>query len=409
MTEIDILECIKDTSNNVLGYIVKDNFDGYQFRLTVSELEEGVLVGEYIVLNATHIVGHGFKANNGSRIKVVTRSELAPVKKYDRGISKVSDGTFPNDYYGREFLNMCRRVRELARQNKIKIDSVFNRHSSNAGNNLHLFKLIESCGGEVENFLRGYLSVLQPYSLDYFQRETYKGTNMICVQDMGYRVALLIKLEKLHNQEYVLVSFHENNIVRNGKVVQGLGDRDFSNKLCAVLVDASAPSSLHPGYVDCSFIIQRGFVRQSIDVTIPEGHFVKNMALVSYDIIKTKYQDLMTSLLNELQSTYLLVNNETSENDGVITLGGKGVSFLSYGYTVTNNVCLLLDCFVLLDKSHRAVILELTHNLLSTMPQETLDELKYGLMDKYSRVVNYSNELYDQILYLCDRSIDNES
>lgn len=55
-------------------------------------------------------------------------------------------------------------------------------HKSNGERNTYLFKVIEACGISVKDFITGYLSVLQPYSLEYFQGSKVLGKNNIWVK-----------------------------------------------------------------------------------------------------------------------------------------------------------------------------------------------------------------------------------
>ena len=67
------------------------------------------------------------------------------------------------DCYGKEFIKVCRRLREFARKNNFTVD--MSEHKANGGRNTQLFKLIEACDTNVHNFIRMYLYNIQPYSL----------------------------------------------------------------------------------------------------------------------------------------------------------------------------------------------------------------------------------------------------
>lgn len=66
----------------------------------------------------------------------------------------------------------------------------------NAGNNVRLFKVIEECGYSLEEFIGGYLSCIQPYSMEKFKTKigNEDATKLHWMLDVGYRHSLLIKV-----------------------------------------------------------------------------------------------------------------------------------------------------------------------------------------------------------------------
>lgn len=103
-------------------------------------------------------------------------------------------------------IGICRKIRKLAKLDRIKLDE--NTHRS--GLNKHLFDYLDYCGLDKLEFIKGYLSRLQPYMLERHKDQEHKES-ITCVIDNLYRVSLYIKVDNTQFEE-VIVSFHENNI-----------------------------------------------------------------------------------------------------------------------------------------------------------------------------------------------------
>lgn len=289
-----------------------------------------------------------------------------------------------SDYYGIEFISVCRRIRRYAIEGKLTV--LTNKHKSNSGKNTHLFKLIEACNISVEDFIRGYLSVIQPYSLEKFQSKKTAGLGAgnVWLCDIGYKISLVIKLDETNKNKPMIISFHESNLHGNNSI----GQKDFLDKKCAVIVDKV--TELHTGYgVDYS--VQRGFIKYNIHSSTL--YFNKGVALVNYRDIKTIFDDTLNNIFERLYQTY-----GTSEG-GIVTVDRKDtgkISFMSMGYAVVNNICLMIDLFAQYkDTRSRFIISEITSNIISEMTLLEQTELKQALEDKFD--TGYKNELYISI------------
>ena len=89
----------------------------------------------------------------------------------------------PKDYFGKDFIKVCRKIRKYANANRLKLDT--KPHQANEGRNIHLFKVIETCGVSLHDFVRGYLCNLQPYSLTAFNNGTETSKYDIWLCDVG--------------------------------------------------------------------------------------------------------------------------------------------------------------------------------------------------------------------------------
>ena len=103
-------------------------------------------------------------------------------------------------------INVCKKLRNLAKLDRIKLDETEHR----SGLNKHLFDYIEYCGHDVLEFVKQYLSNLQPYMIER-RKDQEPEKSFICVVDNLYRVSVYIKVNAKQFEE-VVVSFHEDNI-----------------------------------------------------------------------------------------------------------------------------------------------------------------------------------------------------
>lgn len=368
-----ILKRIKSGSK-VVKYIVEDN------GRTV-ELDASVVIGAApLVMNATLESGVDFRAKAGCHIETV---QLKDIGIQQRQVLSVVDNTQNSglDYYGKEFISVCRKIRDYAKSGKIVVD--MNRHRSNDGLNVNMFKLIEACDISVKDFVTGYLSVIQPYSLQRFMKETNIGANNIWICDIGYRVKMVIKLNDSNRNKAVVVSFHESNVF--GKYNQG--SVDFSDKLCAVFVDRVEKVD---SYYSVDYTVQRGFLRHSIHSVA--SYFSNGVALIDYKYIKSRFTETMTYIFDSLYKVY----GEPSGSFVLRELSFNRLSFMSQGYDTVNNICYLIDLYSMYtDAKSRAVFVDVVNNLVNEVTDEKLSEIRTALVEKYG---NFDNKLYKAVI-----------
>ena len=315
-----------------------------------------------------------FRANEGCHIDTVVgytnldkRGELQQV---------VSQCSTEFDYYGKDYIDICKRIRKYALENKLTID--LSENKSNNENNTHLLKLMGACNIGADNFVKNYLYNLQPYSLSKFQGSKALDKTSVWLSDMGYGNSLAIKINESDGNNPIVVSFHKSDFHGNYTI----GNKDFSDKPCAVFVDKVAE---RPNCLGVDFTVQRGFISYIIH-SITE--YCKNdVALVDYKDIKTALDDTLNSFYKNLADTYLVDNDDSS-----ITLNSTNLSFMTQGYSVADNICLMIDLYSkYTDSKSRKIVCDLTMNLLSGVPFGRLDELKLTLKQKN---INSRNKLY---------------
>lgn len=152
-----LLKRIKNDKGIVEAYEVEDV--ATRVKSIVNSLE--LAKKHKLVQNAILLKNGEFRAKQGYKIGTEVKYSNIINKYTKTNIPKgLGNGTFKECYYGKDFINICRKIRNLAYADKIIIDKAISRHSSNAGNNVHLVKSIEACGISIKGFIRGYLCVI---------------------------------------------------------------------------------------------------------------------------------------------------------------------------------------------------------------------------------------------------------
>lgn len=372
----------KNIRDEVIGYTLYDGKD-YSF---ISK-ENAIRLRDRIT-NAHLNSKLEYIANTGERIVTVKDSELLTnASNLSKKLSiQKSNFNEVNNYYGGNFINICKRIRYYAYSGRLCVDT--RRHRSNDGRNIHLFKLIEACGFSVEEFVSNYLKTLQPYSLTKFQGSRTKSNYDIWLSDIGYGVSLVIKISEKSKERPVVVSFHESN--RYG--YQTRGGKDFSDKLCAVLIHGDV-AKVNDNLYNVTYLIQRGFLLYPVSSTTP--YIGNGVALVDYKDIKLRFDTVIHEIINGIFLSY----SDGSSQDLFSSVGSKGynnLTFMSIGYNEVSNICLLIDLYSqYTDKKNRSILVTLTTNLLSCLSDYELVEIKAALKLKYD---GSSNKLYKAIV-----------
>ena len=158
-------------------------------------------------------------------------------------------------------IKVCRKLRSLGKQGKITLDT--SQHRS--GLNKHLFDYIEYCGYDVLEFVKKYLSNLQPYMIER-RKDQEPEKSFICVIDNLYRVSVYIKVDAKQFEE-VVISFHEDNIRGIAKTNSLI--KNDKKRYIPVFADSV-----------CSHIDMEGRERYGIKVFIQRGLMVFPLELV---------------------------------------------------------------------------------------------------------------------------------
>lgn len=229
-----------------------------------------------------------------------------------------------------EMVRVCKEIRKLARLDRLQLDTTVHR----SGLNKHLYSYIEYCGMDIKEYIKEYLSNLQPFMLERFASQE-PDDNYLCVLDNMYRVSLYIKIDKTFGNE-VVVSFHENNkrgIAKENNMIRNNPERMvpvLAEEICA-RIDGSAKEEIR-------ILIQRGMLLLPIRVM---GQRCENgVYIVNARDIETPILDQCNQYLRDMYTSDLdLAALDRVELFSVL----HQISFTSYGNTVFSNISLLID------------------------------------------------------------------
>lgn len=371
-----ITKRFKDDNGVVTAYEVEDR--GHKVRLNANVVQS--LFSQ--IENADLRDDGTYIAKKGSHIETVIEYKQLLVPTNKKVVESIVEPNMIFDYYGKNFINICRKIREYANQGKFTVEK--KPHKPNGGKNLHLVKLIESCNISVDTFIQSYLANIQPYSLQKFQEHTKRNnleSDSIWLCDIGYGVQLLIKLRDMDTKYPVVVSFHESNKSNSNR----LGAKDFSDKKCAVIVTDKVKQT---SYYMVHYQIVRGML--PLILSSKAEYYAKGVALVEFNDIKEAYDRVMKNIMEQIQINYL---NITPINKNFIdTVDSSKLSFLSLGFATVNNICLLLDLYSQYSDgdSRRHLVSLAVHLLDETTPENKL-EIQSALKAKY---LGSQNALY---------------
>lgn len=229
-----------------------------------------------------------------------------------------------------DMVKKCREIRNLAKLERIELDESIHR----SGLNKHLFSYIEYCGLDVREYIRDYLSNLQPYMIERYASQE-PDNNFICVLDNMYRVSLYIKLDKTFGEE-LIVSFHENNkrgIAKENNMIKNKMEQlvpVFAEEIVAK-VDGSPKEEI-------KVFIQRGMLTLPIRVM---GQKCENgVYIVNKQDIETPIIDQCNQYLRDMYTSDL--DLEALDKVELFSVLHQ-ISFTSYGNTVFSNISLLVD------------------------------------------------------------------
>ncbi len=265
---------------------------------------------------------------------------------------------------------VCKKIRQLAKLNRILLDETEHR----SGLNKHLFDYIEYCGLNVLDFIKMYLSNLQPYMIER-RKDQEKQKSFICVLDNLYRISVYIKLDSTQFEE-VIVSFHEDNkrgIAKSNDLI-----KVTSSRYVPVFAD-SVCSHMGEKYVVKVFI-QRGLKVFPIEIAAIK---CKDVFIVERNGIN----QLLLSYCNEyIRDLYTSDLNIDFDRIDVFTMLQQ-ISFTSYGNDAFSSISLLVDSLcVQHDQFSKAAadsaLITFVQSLKLT--KEQADELKLLLDKKYT-------------------------
>lgn len=359
----------KNEYGEVIGYTLDDNgmLVYYDYIQAISR--------QNMITNAKLRQNGDYIANKGEHIETVVDSlKLIPIKKVRHDVVD----TINISFYGIQFIDVALKIRNYASLGKIEVD--LTKHKSNNGLNTHFFKIIEACGIKVKDFVTVYLSNLQPYSLKKFMPSKKDiRPNNIWLSDVGYKVALVIKIDETRKERPLVISFHEGNIGGHSTILA----TEFDNMPCAVFYNRI--SDVGNNEYEVEYNVQRGFINSRMKSTTKYIATGKGYALVNYSKIKNKFNNILSSEVSRLIKFY----SESNDSEVVASIQDNTVynkvSFTSLGFNDINNLSMLIDMFaVCKGTQERLLVTEITSNILDEIPAVRLREIQAALRDKLS-------------------------
>lgn len=231
---------------------------------------------------------------------------------------------------GMSMVNICRQIRKLAKLDRLSLDESTHR----SGLNRHLFSYIEYCGLDVKEYIKEYLSNLQPYMIERLSSQE-PADNFLCILDNMYRVSFYIKLDKTAGKE-VIVSFHENHkrgIAKEDNMIVNKSERIvpvFAEEILAEL--EGSPKK------EIRVMLQRGML--SFPIRIMGQPCENGTFLVNEQDIETPVIDQCNQYLRDLYTSDL--NLEALDKVEIFSVLHQ-ISFTSYGNNIFSNISLLVD------------------------------------------------------------------
>lgn len=228
-------------------------------------------------------------------------------------------------------IKTCKTLRMLAKLDRLSLDT--SQHRS--GLNKHLFDYIQYCGYDVLDYIKSYLSSLQPYMIERFLDQE-KREGYLCVIDNLYKISIYIKVDKTQYQEAV-ISFHENNIRGIAKVNMFQNDTRtfvpiFADSICSKISDEN------------KFIVKAFFQRglKNLPIELPALQH-KDIFIVRKSSIDKEFISYCNDYIRDLYTSNLNLDYDSVEPFSML----QQIEFTSYGKDTFSSISLLIDSFTL--------------------------------------------------------------
>lgn len=228
-------------------------------------------------------------------------------------------------------IKTCKTLRMLAKLDRLSLDT--SQHRS--GLNKHLFDYIQYCGYDVLDYIKSYLSSLQPYMIERFLDQE-KREGYLCVIDNLYKISIYIKVDKTQYQEAV-ISFHENNIRGIAKVNMFQNDTRtfvpiFADSICSKISDEN------------KFIVKAFFQRglKNLPIELPALQH-KDIFIVRKSSIDKEFISYCNDYIRDLYTSNLNLDYDSVKPFSML----QQIEFTSYGKDTFSSISLLIDSFTL--------------------------------------------------------------
>ncbi len=290
-------------------------------------------------------------------------------------------------------VNACKKLRRLAKLDRLRLD--VSKHRS--GLNKHLFQYMEYCGMAPLDFVRQYLSNLQPYMIER-RKDQEKEKSFLCVVDNVYHISVYIKADATFGEE-MIISFHEDNIRGIAKTNSLI--RNHSNRLVPVFADSYGSVNKENGNVSLNLFVQRGMKVLPLTVI---GFCCRDVFIVREADIARQFLDYCNQYIRDLYTSNLSLDFEQVEVFSML----QQINFTSYGQDTFSSISLLIDSIAIqTDANSRqaadfALVTFVQSLHLTTAQKEEL----VGLLDEKYMVSDI--KAIDDILYRVKTALDDD-
>ena len=289
---------------------------------------------------------------------------------------------------------VCKKIRKLAKLDRVSIDETEYPDSSNR----RLFSYIEYCGRDVLDYIKEYLSNLQPYMIER-KKNQEKEKSFICVIDKLYRISVYIKINEKQFEE-VVISFHEDNI--RGIAKSNAIMKDRTSDFVPVIADSIGSIDENTGNVSIKIFAQRGMKVLPLNVIAIKCH---DFFIVRAADVENQFISYCNEYIRDLYTSNLNLDFSKIE---VFTMLQQ-ISFTSYGRDCFSSISLLIDSLTTqkdaVSKSAADFAL-VTFSSHLTLTEEQKEELIELLEEKYMVT---DIRAIDDILYRVKAAITGEA
>ena len=225
-------------------------------------------------------------------------------------------------------VGICKKLRKLAKLDRLQLDETTHRSQLN----LHLFKYIKYCGMSPLDYVKEYLSNLQPYMIER-RKDQEKQSSFVCVVDNMYRISVYIKADNAFGEE-MIISFHEDNI--RGVAKTNSLVKNNAERLVPVIADSYGSINLETGNVSVKLFVQRGMKVLPLDVI---GFKCRDIFIVREGDISRQFLYYCNQYIRDLYTSNLQLDFDQIEVFSML----QQISFTSYGRDTFSSISLLID------------------------------------------------------------------
>ncbi len=221
----------------------------------------------------------------------------------------------------------CHKIRKLAKLDKVELDATV----SSGGLNQHLLSYLDYCGIHELDFVKEYLSNLQPYMLE--ARTNKEGERVfLCVIDNLYWMVVAITIDD--NQcEKLVVSFQEAS--KCGITKKHVTARELPMYL-PVFADCITGRVHNTNNVSIKVFVQRGMMVLPIDIP---GYMYQDIFIIYRKYVENAFVENGNRYLRDLYTSDLKLNFEEIDIFSAL----HQLNFTAYGRDTFTTVSLLVD------------------------------------------------------------------